>query len=142
MARTVRLTAEEFQKKHRARTNAAQQDMRDGINRVTEAPGKKAAAAKDKMRQRLIESIDNGKWERRVAAVSLEDWKADMLDKGVGRVAAGLDRSAGKVVAFAEKLISHQNRLLADLEGDPSVTLEDNINRMVKWVRGMAELEV
>ena len=142
MARTVRLTAEEYQKKHRARTNAAQQDMRDGINRVTEAPGKKAAAAQDKMRQNLLTSIDNGKWARRVGAVGLDDWKKDMLDKGVGRVAAGLDRSAEKVTAFAEKLITHQNRLLADLEGDPSVTLEDNINRMVKWVRGMAELEV
>lgn len=142
MAKTVRVDADQFVEKHNRRTKAALQDMRAGVERVTEAPGKKAAAAQGKMRAKVLESIDNGKWARRVGSVTLEDWKADMLQKGVDRVPAGLDRAEGKVRAFAEKLIPAQNRALAEMEGMPNLTLEDGIARAVFWIRKMAELEV
>lgn len=141
MAKRVRVTAKEYADKHRRRTSAAIEDMRSGIAKVTEAPGAKAAQQQEKMRAKLVESIDSGKWARRVASVSLEDWKADMLDKGVGRVVSGLERAAPKVEAFAEQLIDHQNTLLVTLDGMPSVTLEDSIARATAWIRGMAKFE-
>lgn len=141
MAKTVRVTAAEFADKHNRRTKAALDDMRRGIERVAEAPGIGAAKQQDKMRAKILASIDDGTWARRVSSVPLDEWKKDMLEKGVGRVAGGLDRAKGKVQEFAEKLITHQNSLLVKIDPMPSLTLEDSITRMTAWVRGMAEFK-
>ena len=141
MPKRVRVTPEEFQEKHARRTSAALEDMRKGVERVTEAPGAAAAEQVKKMRQNVIAAIDNGKWARRVASVSLEDWKADMLDKGVGRVSGGLDRAKDKTIDFATKLIAHQNAILAKLDTMPTLTLEDSIARMTTQVREMVKFK-
>ena len=141
MPKRVRVTAEEFQEKHARRTTAALEDMRRGVERVTEAPGALAAAKEKKMRQNLLAAIDSGKWRRRVASVSLDDWKADMLEKGVGRVTGGLERSKDKVIEFAGKLIAHQNAILAKLDTMPDLTLEDSIARMTLQVREMVKFK-
>lgn len=141
MAKTVRVSAAEYAAKHQANTNAAQQYMIAGIKRVTEAPGKKAAAQADAMLVNVTQAITSGKWARRVAAVTLDDWQKDMLEKGVGRVSAGLLRAQPKITAFAEQLITHQNALLAKVDDMPTVTLDDGINKMVAWARGMADFE-
>ncbi len=141
MARSVRLSAKEFQEKHNRRTKAASADMIAGVKRVDVAPGKLAGAKEDKMKANLTEAIENGKWRRRVESVSLEDWKADMLEKGVGRVSAGLDRAAGKVQAFAEELITHENALLGKIAGMPDLTLSDSVQRATAWIEGMAKFE-
>lgn len=135
----VRVTPQQFREKHAANLKASLQYMRDGVNRVTEAPGVKAAAAQAKMRQNLIDAIDTGKWARRVESVTLAEWKTAMIDKGVGRVAAGIDGSAAKVEAFARDLIDHENALMGQVETMPDVTLEDSIQRATTWIRGMAE---
>lgn len=141
MAKRVRVTAEEFQEKHARRTSAALDDMRLGVERVTEAPGIEAGKKEKKMRQNLLASIDSGKWRRRVESVSLDDWKKDMLEKGVGRVTGGLERSKDKVIEFAGKLITHQNGILAKLETMPDLTLEDSIARMTLQVREMVKFQ-
>ena len=136
-----KVTAAQFVEKHSRRSKAALQDMRDGVQRVTEAPGIAAAAKADKMRANLVASLDNGKWQRRVAAVSLEEWKRAMIDKGVNRVAAGIDASEAKTRQFAEQLLSHQAGLMAKIEQMPDLTLEDGIARSTAMIRGMAEFE-
>ena len=141
MARSVRLTAKEFQEKHNRRTKAASADMIAGVKRVDTAPGKLAGAQELKMKTRLSEAIDNGKWRRRVESVTLEEWKADMLEKGVGRVSAGLDRAADKVTAFAEELIAHENSLMRTVAGMPDLTLSDSVQRATAWIEGMAKFE-
>lgn len=141
VAKRVRVTAEEFRAKHAANTNAASEYMVAGINRVTEAPGAKAAAAQTKMKANLVKAIDSGKWARRVKGVSLEDWKDAMINKGVGRVSEGLEGAAAKIEAFAEQLIAHENRGLEMLDGKASVTLQDSKNRMTAWFDHMVKFE-
>ena len=141
MANRVRVTAEEFQEKHARRTSAALEDMRLGVERVTEAPGALAAAKEKKMRQNLLAALDSGKWRRRVASVTLDEWKKDMLEKGVGRVTTGLERAKDKTIEFAGKLIAHQNAILAKLETMPDLTLEDSIARMTMQVREMVKFK-
>jgi len=140
MAR-VRVTPEEFQEKHARRVKAALDDMRRGVQRVTEAPGKKAAAKKEKMRTKILEAIDSGKWEERVASVTLEEWQRAMVEKGVARVPQGIDGAADKIRAFAEQLLAHQERVLAEIEQMPDLTLEDSIARATHWIRKMSEFK-
>ena len=134
----VKLTAEEFAEKHARRLKGAIEDVRSGVQRVTEAPGPKAAAKKDKWVARLTASETQDKWARRVGAVTLESWKSDMLEKGVNRISGGIDRAHDKVVDFASKLIDHQNRGLTTIEKMPDLTLEDSVNRASAWIRHMA----
>lgn len=135
----ARLTAGEAAEKWARNTKGATEEMRRGVQRVTEAPGVKAAAKADKMRAGLVEAIDSGKWQDRVSAVPLSEWKDKMLTKGVGRVSAGVDAANGKVVDFHNQLSDHQDRLTSQIEQMPDLTLEDGINRMVAQVRGMSE---
>lgn len=135
----AKLTPTEAREKHARRLKAALDDMRKGVEAVTEAPGKKAAASQAKMRASVIASIDSGKWARKVSGVSLEDWKKSMVEKGLNRVAAGIDGAADKVEAFFTQLFPYQDTLQRELDAMPDLTLEDSIQRMTKWVRGMAK---
>jgi len=137
----ARVNAQEFQEKHARRLKGALDDMRKGVERVTESPTEKAAAKAEKMRARLIESIDSGKWQRRLKAVSLDDWKRKMLDKGVGRVASGIDDAKDKTIAFAEQLLPHVDKGRDEIQRLPDVSLEDSINRMTTFVRHMAKFK-
>jgi len=138
---TIRVTPDEFVEKHARRTKGALEDLRRGVEAVTEAPGAKAAASADKMRARLVESIDSGKWQRRVGAVTLDDWKTAMLSKGVARVPAGIDAAAGKTKKFATQLLAHETTLKDSVDKMPDLTLEDSIARATAWIRGMSKFE-
>lgn len=136
-----KVNAEQFVEKHARRVKGALEDMRQGVERVTEAPGVRAAKKADKMRANLLEALDSGKWQRRVASVTAEEWKAAMLNKGVNRVAAGIDAAHDKVRAFAEQLLSYQANLMSQVENMPDLTLEDSIARATAWIRGMSKFE-
>lgn len=137
----AKVSPEEYQEKHARRLKASTDDMRRGIERVTESPMLKAAAKKDKMKQKLNEALDNGKWERGLARVSLEDWKADMIEKGVNRVGTGIDRAKKKVIAFATELLPFQDTLANKVHQMPDVSIEDSISRATEWIRGMAQFK-
>uniref|UniRef100_A0A6M3LPC9 Uncharacterized protein n=1 Tax=viral metagenome TaxID=1070528 RepID=A0A6M3LPC9_9ZZZZ len=140
MAR-INITPEQFAEKHARRLTGALEDMRRGVEAVTEAPGKRAAAKADKMRAGIVRSLDDGTWARRVGAVTLEEWKRSMLDKGLNRVAAGVEGSRDKVQAFATQLLAHEATLQDTVTKMPDLTLEDSVARMTAWVRGMAKFE-
>lgn len=134
-----RLTPAEFREKHARRLKESIPDIRAGIARVTESPTAKAAGKVDKMRTNLLAALDSGKWANRLKAVSLEVWKSAAIDKGVNRIASGIDGAAAKVEDFAGQLLPFQDKLKADIQRMPDVTLEDNIQRMVTQIRGMAK---
>jgi len=137
----AKLTAAEFQEKHARRLKAAVEDVRKGIDRVTESPTLKAVAKKDKMLTNLTASVQSGKWEAGLKRVTLEDWKKQARDVGVNRIAAGIDAASVKVVAFAEQLLPHIDAQVAKIKAMPDITLEDSISRMTTFVRGMAEFK-
>jgi len=138
----VRLTPEQLAAKWGSRLKGASEDIRLGVERVTDAPGRKAAEKVDKWVARLTDPATRRKWANRVAAVSVEEWKSAIINKGIPRIAQGVDAAQGKMTRFAEQLIPYQNNLLTQIERMPDITLEDSINRMTTWIRGMAKFEV
>lgn len=137
----AKLTAAEFQEKHARRLKASVEDVRRGIDRVTENPCEKAAAKQDKMLTNLTAAITSGKWAGGLKRVSLEDWKRKARDIGVNRIAAGIDGAKSKVIDFAEVLLPHIDRGIDKIKAMPDVTLDDNINRMTSFIRHMSELK-
>ena len=141
MARKIRVTPEQYQEKHARRLKASIEDVKAGIDRVQVAPGKLAAAKQDKMRARILASIDDGKWARRVSAVSLDEWKAAAKEKGANRISQGIDRAKPKVMAFAAELLAYEQSGMDKVAGMPDVTLEDSINRASTWIRHMSQFK-
>jgi len=135
----AKLSPQEFTEKHNRRLKESIPDIEKGIQRVTEAPGKKAAAKADKMLAGITKSVKDGTWARRVSGVTLEDWKDKILTKGVPRIAGGIDAAAPKVEAFAAQLLPHIDKVNAEVQKMPDLTLNDSIARMTKFVKGMAE---
>lgn len=123
------------------RLKASTEDIRKGIEGVTENPMQKAADKSDKWIARLTEADTVAKWKKNVGAVTLDEWKRAILNKGLGRISAGVDGSRGKFEAFMGELLPHIERGQSGIKNMPDLTLDDNINRMVSFVRHMSEFK-
>lgn len=134
-----KLTPKQAQEKHARNLKASVPDITIGVDAVTEAPGKKAAAKQSKMLANLTAAVNDGTWASRVSAVTLEEWKTQMKTKGIPRISAGIDGSAAKTEDFFSQLFTYQDQIKPSLDAMPDLTLEDSIARMTKWVRDMAK---
>lgn len=135
MART---TPQEYAEKWSRRLKGATEDIRRGVQRVNEAPGQAAARSQDLMLARTTEAITSGLWARQVGAVSLEDWRAAIINKGIGRIASGVDAAVPSQVDMATSLLAAVDASAAKARALPKGTLEDSINRMTTFVREMS----
>jgi hypothetical protein len=129
----VRVTPAEATEKWVSRLSAATADITRGIDRVTEAPGQKAAAKKAKWLAAVQQSQD--KWARNVAAVSLEQWKALFKGVGVQRIAQGAQAKKGKMQGFLEQFMPHLEAGIAKVNAMPDTTFEDRIQKSVAMMR-------
>jgi hypothetical protein len=138
----AKLNPEEFAEKQARNLKNSVPDIERGINAVTVAPTEKAAAAVEKMKTNYLKAIDSGKVARRLKGVTLEAWKKAAIEKGINRIAMGIDGAHDKVVNFASQLLPYQDKLLQTVGAMPDTSLEDSINRMVAWTRGMSKFSV
>ena len=120
------------------RLKGATEDIRTGVEAVTEAPTKKAVEKKDKWIARMTSKEVQDKWASRLSSVTLEDWKNAMLNKGIGRISAGVDEAQADFEAFMSELLPHIEAGRSKIAKMPDVTLEDNIRRMEEFIRHMA----
>jgi predicted transcriptional regulator len=121
--------------------SGATQEIRDGVNAVTQSPTDKAADQVDKYVLRVQEAAASGKYAARLRSVSLEDWKRATIDKGLQRIPQGAAAATGDVEAFMAELLPFQERLKSTIDAMPDTTLEDSIARQAAWTRGMAEFQ-
>lgn len=135
----ARVTPAEFAEKWARRTKGATADYTRGIERVSEAPGAKAAARADKMLAGVQEAISTGKWQARVGAVPLSEWKAKATQKGAPRIAAGVDGATADMARFGGELLAAVDGAVAEIAAMPDATLEDRITRATSYMRRMSE---
>lgn len=121
------------------RTKAAVPEYRSGVTAVTESPMDKAADAADKYAANTAAAVTSGKYAARLRNTPLSKWKDNSLNKGAGRIAAGVDAAESDVESFYSELFPFQERLATQVDSMPDASLEDSINRMTAWTRGMAE---
>lgn len=136
-----RVTPEEGAAKLIERARAAVPHIADQVRKVTVAPTEKAANKIDKMRTNILSAIDSGKVERGLRRVTLSDWQKAMIEKGVNRIAPGLEASKDKIVEFNRQFYPYLERVQGEIESMPDTSLEDNIARMVHNVRRVAEFK-
>lgn len=133
------MTPQEYADKLIRRQTAALDDMRKGVEAVTEAPSKKAVAKQAKMKANLVAAIDNGKWARNLSAITVEEWKEKMLNLGIGRVQAGVEGARAKIERFYARWKPFMEATLAQINRMPDSTLEERIAKSTAYMRAAAK---
>lgn len=108
--------------------------IKAGIMAVQVAPGAAAARQKQVWAQNTAASVD--KWAANTAAVSLQEWQQQAIEKGLARIGPGATAAQAKMGTFLAQLFPHIDRVKAQLP--PRGNLDTNIDRMVRFSRGMA----
>lgn len=137
----ARLTPEEAAAKWGQRLKGSTEDIRRGISRVQRAPGEAAVAQQDKLVARFQESVSSGRWANATRSVPLAEWQRAASEKGVGRIAAGVDAAQPNQAAMYGRLLAAVDSASARIASMPSTTLEDNINRSATFQREMAKFK-
>lgn len=117
----------------------AGQKIQDGVNRVTQAPGQKAASQAQKYINNVTASVP--KWQRKVAAVTLEQWRSAMIQKGVPRVASGAQASETKFQNALVPLFQFMSGLWQQVDGMDTSTPAARDAKMLAWVQGMRQYQ-
>lgn len=119
------------------RLAASTQAIADGVNGVQTAPGAAAARQADVWAQNVAAS--KPKWQRNVAAVTLPEWQAAMINKGVPRIASGAAAAEPKFQQFMSQLLPYIDQQVRALPARG--TLDQNIARSAAFIRGMSKFQ-
>jgi len=133
--------AKKVAEKWNRRLKGAVEDIRSGVEETTKNPAEEAVKKKAKWVARMTSKEVQDKWEKRLRGVTLEDWKNAMINKGIGRISAGVDEATDDFEEFMGELLPHIEEGKKTIEKMPDVTLEDNIRRMETFIRHMAKFK-
>ena len=134
----ARVNAQQWLQKWSTNLNAAGPYIKSGVNAVTVAPGQSAAAAEDRMLSGVTNAIQSGKWKRNVARVSLQDWQAAMINKGIPRISQGTAQAVATKGPQIDALLANVNAAAAVAHALPKGGIEQGIARATAFMRAMS----
>lgn len=118
----------------------ATEKIKAGVNAVTQSPTAAAAAAVDRMVAGIQKAAASGKIQASLLAVSTQDWKDAMLNKGVPRVASGAQAAKPKMQAFLQQFLPYLQSGVQQIDATmPRGDLETNIQRAALMMRHNAQ---
>lgn len=116
--------------------------IRQGVAAVTVAPTEKAIQAIPRMVEGVQRAAADGSIERGLRRVTLEDWRRQMTEVGIGRVGTGAQAAKPKFREFMGELLPYIDSNLGQLNSSmPRGDLSQNIARMNAWVEKMAQFK-
>ena len=135
----ARVNANEYLSKWGTNLNASSTYIKNGVNRVTVAPGQAAAAAADRMIAGVTNAVASGKWQRNVSAVSLQQWQSAMINKGLTRIAAGVTQAQATKVDKITRLLANVDAAAATANALPKGGLQQGIARATAFMTAMSQ---
>ena len=117
------------------------QDLKDGVDAVTEAPSAQAVAKQDKMRQNVVAAIDDGRWAAGLGKYTLAQWKQDMKTKAADRIPGGADAGQPAMREFMSVALPHIEAGLDKIKTMPDLTISDSKARAAAWIDHMHTLK-
>lgn len=134
-------TAQAVASKWVSRTSAAAQDYAEGVAKTDVDPTQRAVASQARMRQRILEAIDSGRWAQGLQRVGVQGWKNAVATKGVQNFGTGVAAAESKVAQAFGPLLAFEASLKATIDAMPNVTDADRNNRMLAWANGMRQYQ-
>lgn len=127
--------------KQLARVRVAADDYKAGVEAVTINPAELALAANAKRIKRLQDSIAAKTWEKRMAKVSLDDWKKKALALGADRFIPGVEANVDKIEAFIRGFQPKLEGLTSSVKAMPDTTDAERDARVLAMIRGLRKLK-
>lgn len=133
------ITAEEVMRKWAANGAASENTVKAGVNAVAESPTAKAAARVDAWVAGVQRSKD--KFVASLNAVTLQQWKAAMLGKGLRNMAAGYEDQMNrqKFLTFMREFLPYVREGAARVRNMPKNNLQQSIDRAAEMIRHNAK---
>lgn len=128
----TRVSPQEGTTKWVNRLSAAVPDVTAGIQKVTEAPGAKAAAKFNKWQQNTQAAAQ--KWRNNTASVGLAEWQQAAI-AGTNRIAQGAQQKQNKYQNFASSFYPYLDAGVAKVKNMPDTNFEDRVQRAVAMMR-------
>ena len=110
--------------------------IKQGVMGGTESPTAKAAARADAYLAGVQRAVSERRYQAALEAVSTEQWKQAMLNKGVNRIAGGAEAAKGDFANFMGEFLPFVAQVVQGLP--PRGTTEQNIERAVQTMRGIS----
>lgn len=104
--------------------------IKAGVNAVTESPTAKAAQNLDKAAARYNEAVTSGRMAQKLNAVSTQDWKTAMIEKGLPRVQQGANQGKANYLKFANAFYPIAAEASREAKAMPNNNIEEGINRV------------
>lgn len=117
------------------------QDYASGVQKVTENPAEKAAAAQDLWFTQLQDAYANGRFQKGLSRVTLTSWKASIQDGGVAKYTQSAEKAAKNYQTFAQEFYPYLNGVQAEVNAMPKRNLSESIAKMVRNVELIHEFK-
>jgi hypothetical protein len=131
----ARTTPQQAAEKWSRRLAASTPDIQAGVQRLTTSPTQQAAGKQDKYVQGVQEAAQNGKWRAGLERVSLSQWQAATINKGVPRIASGAQAAQPKMQQFMAEFLPYVDQGVAQIQNMPDLTVEDGVQRAAAMIR-------
>jgi hypothetical protein len=99
--------------------------MREGVLAVTTAPSEAAIAAKDRYLTGVQTAVADGRYERGLRRVTLQQWQESFINKGVARISSGAAAAKPAVTRFMEGWLPLMQQASQRVATMPKGTLQD-----------------
>lgn len=136
------MSGADFAAKWANRLSQSTADIQRGVDAVTEAPSARAVAKQAKLVANWTAAVNSGKWASKMKAVTLEDWRSAMKNKGIGRISTGASEASAKMADFGTKLLAYQNSNLPTIYKMPDTNQGETKARMNAWFDIMSKFKV
>lgn len=134
-----RLTVAQVVQRWQDRGAASGDTVKAGVNAVTESPMEKAAARKDAWLAGVQRAAQSGKYENNLRAVSLQDWKNAMLNKGIPNMQNGYTNGKAKFQRFMSEWLPYAQQISQAVKAMPKGTLQQGIDRATAAIKMAAD---
>lgn len=120
------------------RMAGAGERMKQGVQAVTENPAEKAAAAAPQWLAGVQRAASEGKFEEGLRKVTLADWKAKMLGKGIANMQNGAREAQADMQRFLTNFLPFAAQVSDQIKAMPKGTKEDARARMMANFEAMS----
>lgn len=126
----AKISAEEAFKRYQNGMAGAGEKIKYGVLNTDKSQSRNAIAAKEKMINNLNKALNNGDWEAGLKRAGDEKWSSNLISKGVGKIAQGIESNKTEIKEKMAKVVEVGDRVREECSKMPNNNIEDAISKV------------